>query len=122
MSRRMDVAPVSGGSPRTGSAQPRAERSFPATPCALPTFHAGILLASPTRMTSPMPIADGPVLPALATRALADGALRLACSLLLVPLSALASEASLSISPGWDVDGDEPHPTPVVFVHGFLGH
>lgn len=60
------------------------------------------------------------LLPGLVAGAIARGPLRAACSALLAPLSALGRE-----EPGMrqaEFDPTAPHPTPVVFVHGFFGH
>ena len=60
------------------------------------------------------------LLPELVTRALVDGGLHRACSLLLSPFSALGSEGWISSSTGFDAAA--PHPTPIVLVHGLFGH
>ena len=73
-------------------------------------------------MNTGVPIASRTLLPALVTRALADGGLHFVCSLLLSPLSALASRTEVWVSSATDSDPSAPHPTPVVLVHGLLGH
>ena len=73
-------------------------------------------------MTLGLPIAPGALIPALVTRALVDGALHFACSVLLSPLSAFASRDAVAISSPADFDAGAGHPTPIVLVHGLLGH
>ena len=73
-------------------------------------------------MNRAFPIARRGLLPALVTRALGDGGLHLACSLLLSPFSALAPREASWLPSDGDCDGEAPGPPPVVLVHGLFGH
>jgi len=73
-------------------------------------------------MNPAVPITPRTLLRALVTRALEEGGLRSAASLLLSPLSALAPQDEVWVSSAADFDAKAPHPTPVVLVHGFLGN
>ena len=73
-------------------------------------------------MNPAAPIAPRTLFRALVTRALGEGGLHSAASLLLSPLSALAPEDEVWVSSAADFDAKAPHPTPVVLVHGFLGN
>ena len=83
---------------------------------------SALLLLGRVPMTPAAAIRPGALLPALVTRVLADGVFHFACSLLLSPLSILTSRNSTWMSLEGSFDRLAPHPTPVVFVHGFLGH
>jgi pimeloyl-ACP methyl ester carboxylesterase len=73
-------------------------------------------------MTPAPAIRPGALLPGLVTRVLADGLVHSACSLLLSPLSVLASRNSTRMSFEGSFDHRAPHSTPVIFVHGLFGH
>ena len=100
----------------------RAERAFLVRSLPVNGPRRARRLLKHPRMNRAVPIAPRALLPALVTRALAHGALRFACSLLLSPFSTLASEDATWLPADAEFEPDAPHPTPVMFVHGLFSH
>lgn len=61
------------------------------------------------------------LLPGLVAATIHRGPLRTVCSVLLAPLAALDREEP-AVRLTEEFDPTAPHPTPVLYVHGFMGH
>jgi pimeloyl-ACP methyl ester carboxylesterase len=108
-------------------------RSWPRTrarvkPAALTLHHTAIVFPTPAAVCSAgidrpaTPDGAGPgLLTGLVAGTLGLAPLRAACSRLLAPLAALGwNEPAARLTDEYDATA--PHPTPVVYLHGFLGH
>src|SRR5213078_15325 len=122
VSTRADIAPPDRRCERPDLPDTPPERPFLVGARPVEGSHRARRLLRLSRMNPAVPIAPRTLLRALVTRALGEGGLHAAASLLLSPLSALAPQDEVWVSSAADFDAKAPHPTPVVLVHGFLGN
>ena len=122
VSTRADIAPPARRRERPDVPDTPPERPFLVGARPVEGSHRARRLLRLSRMNPAVPIAPRTLLRALVTRALGEGGLHAAASLLLSPLSALAPQDEVWVSSAADFDAKAPHPTPVVLVHGFLGN
>src|SRR5881396_2391794 len=122
VSTRADIAPPARRCERPDLPDTPPERPFLLGARPVEGSHRARRLLRLSRMNPAVPIAPRTLLRALVTRALGEGGLHAAASLLLSPLSALAPQDEVWVSSAADFDAKVRHPTPVVLVHGFLGN
>src|SRR2546426_6603087 len=122
VSTRADIAPPARRCERPDLPDTPPERPFLVGARPVEGSHRARRLLRLSCMNPAVPIAPRTLLRALVTRALGEGGLHAAASLLLSPLSALAPQDEVWVSSAADFDAKAPHPTPVVLVHGFLGN
>src|SRR5438094_6636164 len=118
VSTRADIAPPARRCERPDVPDTPPERPFLVGARPVEGSHRARRLLRLSRMNPAVPIAPRTLLRALVTRALGEGGLHAAASLLLSPLSALAPQDDVCDSSPADFDANAPHPTPTVRVHG----